>query len=212
MTCSPTTLGTVVRCHTRRDAAMTPAPAQELEHQHDEQPGQPAVPAPGSRGLGHDGLRARARCGARLAPQSGRARGRSGRLGPRPELAGSRARAPTAARAWWPGPGSAGLSAAGVPASPKRSVGSRSAPSGRLGKREIGPVERKRLGRIELLQERLELDRERRRVQTGEGLRDRGLCQHRRERPELSSRREHGSRRGPSRSRPSCRRRRARAL
>jgi len=59
--------------------------------------------------------------------------------------------------------------------------------------REIGPVEGKWLGRIELQQECLELECECGRVQTGEGLRNRCLRQHRRERPELSSRREHCS-------------------
>ena len=66
-------------------------------------------------------------------------------------------------------------------------------PEGQARQGEIDPVERERLGRIELLQERLELDRECRRVETGQRLGYRGLGQHRGERPELAGRREHGA-------------------
>ena len=63
------------------------------------------------------------------------------------------------------------------------------------GQGEIGPVERQRLGRIELFGEHLELERECRRVQAGQGFRDGSLGQHRGQGPELSGRREHGSHR-----------------
>ena len=63
-----------------------------------------------------------------------------------------------------------------------------------LGRATIGPVERERLRRVELLQEHLELGvRSAAASRTGQRLRDGRLCQHGRERPELSGRREHGS-------------------